>query len=102
MDITELNEACKRLARAWAAFGISLQEAVQAFSEAFNDVIEETGSKFEEFLEHLKREAKKPQKPNGVPPIKYHKRDYLHNQNISVYRVNKKVQKNLPYQHRNY
>ncbi len=102
MDMTELNEACKRLAIALRAFGISLQEAAQAFSEVFNDVIEETASKFEDLLEYLGKEAKKPKKPNGIPPRKYCKKDYLHNQNISAYRVDKKVQKNLPYQRRNY
>ena len=96
MDTTELQEACKLLSAALKAFGISLQEAAQAFSKIFNDVIEETASNFEDFLKCMRKKAK------GVPPIKYHKKDYLHNQNISTYRVNKKVQKNLPYQRRNY
>lgn len=102
MDTTELQEACKLLSAALKAFGISLQEAAQAFSKIFNDVIEETASNFEDFLKCMRKKSKEPKKPNGVPPIKYHKKDYLHNQNISTYRVNKKVQKNLPYQRRNY
>lgn len=102
MDMTELKEACERLALAWKAFGISLQEAAQAFAKVFGDAIEETANKFEDFLEHMRKEAKKPKKPNAIPPIKYCKKDYLHNQNISAYRVDKKVQKNLPYQRRNY
>lgn len=102
MDTTELQETCKRLSVALKAFGILLQEAAQAFSEVFNDVIEKTASNFEDFLKCMRKKAKKTQKPNGVPPIKYHKKDYLRNQNISTYRVDKKVQKNLPYQRRNY
>ena len=46
MDTTELQEACKLLSAALKAFGISLQEAAQAFSKIFNDVIEETASNF--------------------------------------------------------
>lgn len=102
MDMSEINKACKCLFIAWKAFGISLQEVAQAFSEAFDNVIEETTCRFEDFLEYMQKEAKKPQKPNGIPTIKYHKRDYLRNQSISTYRVDKKVQKNLPYQRRNY
>ena len=80
MDMTEfLVKACERLAEAWKVFGVSLQKAIQAF--------------FEE---------KEKSKKSKITPIKYHKKDYLHNQNISTYRVNRKIQRNLPYQRRNY
>ncbi|WP_290233568.1 hypothetical protein [Bacteroides acidifaciens] len=104
MDMIEFNEACKRLAMAWRAFGISVSEAIDAFTEVFSDAIEETTNVIEDFLGYLRKEAKESKKPDGIPipPRKYHKKDYLHNQNISAYRVDKKVQKNLPYQRRNY
>lgn len=102
MDMTELKEACEHLALAWKAFGISLQEATQAFAKVFDDAIEEIANKLEDFLEYMRKEAKKPKKPNGIPPAKYHKKDHLHNRSVSAYRVDKKVQKNLPYQRRNY
>lgn len=103
MDMDKLDEACERLAEACEAFRISLQEAIQAFSEMFSNAIRETMNKLENFLGYLRKEKKKAKKPNGIPPVKYHhKKDYLHNQSISAYKVDKKAQKNLPYQRRNY
>lgn len=69
MDTTELQEACKLLSAALKAFGISLQEAAQAFSKIFNDVIEETASNFEDFLKCMRKKAKEPKKPNGWEEI---------------------------------
>lgn len=102
MDMDDFNKACERLAEACEAFRISLQEAIQAFSEMFSNAIRETMGKLEDFLGYLRKEKKKAKKTNGIPPVKYHKKDYLHNQSISAYKVDKKAQKNLPYQRRNY
>lgn len=101
MDMTDFNEACKRLTEAWKAFEVSLREAIQVFSEMFGDVVKETIDKLEDFLGCL-RKKEESKKPNWIPPIKYHKKDYLHNQNISAYRVDRKIQRNLAYQRRNY
>lgn len=84
----EWNEVLNKLTEAWQQFAATIQQMGEALSKIFGSV---------------NTENSKRSKSSGYYNRYFRKKkdDYLRNQ-ISMYKIERRIQKHLPYQRRNY
>ena len=104
MGKIEYQEAYDKIAEAYETFAQAVKDVYEQIIEIFTKVFRETIHSIVDLVDKLVNYLHKQEKDDSHfwYLVKKRRQDYLHNQQISAYKVNRKIQKNLPYQLRNY